>query len=190
VEATIVQRGPAGKRSEKAGLFEPVVGPTGEVIRAPVNTTLKHPGLCLVTKAHGQLLLTEHATRHGYTFYRDMCLYGIPAEGVEPSPVHWQIYMKLCEMKDANQVPSTPLKAAEMYHPEVARRRAADHAGVTRIDDDAMTEILQGIRDRHEAETPEIREAARAAGLKVPEPKSDEGLGELLARAKRGKGGD
>lgn len=185
LKASIVQRGPAGRRSEKRGLYETVVGPAGEVMRAPVNTTLEHVGLCWVTMHQGRLLLTEHADRHGYTFYRDMCLYGIPAKGVEPSPVHWQIWQKVCELKDANQVPDEPIPDEQMYHPEVVRRRKADHAGVTRIDPEAMAKILEGVRARHDDETPEIREQARAAGLTVPEPESDQGLEQLLAKAKK-----
>ena len=185
VKASMISRGPAGRRTQSGGLFEPVVGPTGDVIRARVNTTLANPGLKFVVQAHGKLILTEHAERLGYMFYRDLCLQGIPAKGVEASPVHWQIYQKLCELKDANRVPRTPLTAEDMYHPEVVRRRREDHSGVSRIDDDDMAAILQGVRDRFDPETPEIREAARAAGLAVPEPDSGEALSEMIARAKK-----
>lgn len=189
IEATIIHRGTAGKKKTTTGLYEPVVGPNGDIIRAKINTTLDKAGLTWVRLVEGKVVLTKHAERHGYMRYRDLCLLGIPSEGVEPSPVHWEIYKELCRLKDLNQVPRTPLTAEQMYHPEVERRRKANEAGVQRIDDDAMLAILQGIRDRHDPDSPELIEAARAKGLEVPEPESNQDLGALLERAKKGKRG-
>jgi hypothetical protein len=183
VEATIITRGARGKERRVSRLIEPVVGPGGDVIAAEVNTSLDKPGLRFVVMAHKKLILTEHAERLGYMFYRDLCLLGIPAEGIDPSPIHWEIYKKLAEMKANNQVPKTPLTAEQMYHPEVARRRALDHAGVKRVSDEDMAKILAGIRVE---DTEEDIKAAKAAGLVVPKRKGQPKLDELLAEARAG----
>jgi hypothetical protein len=180
VEATIITRGRRGRERREARFFEPVVGPSGDVIAAEVNTTLDKPGLRFVVKAHGKLILTEHAERLGYTFYRDMCLVGIPSEKVEPSPIHWAIYEKVSALKAKNQVPKTPIPPAKLYHPEVVRRRSQSQDGVRRIDDAEMQAILDRITLE---DTEEDVKRARAAGLVVPEPESDRSLEALLAEA-------
>ena len=189
LEATIITRGRAGKKKTETRIIEPVVGPTGDVLGAEVNTVLDKPGLRYVVLAHGKLILTEHAEKLGYMLYRDLCLYGIPAQGIEPSPIHWDIYKKLQEMKAQNKVPRTPIPADIGYHPEVGRRRQLDHAGVERLTDDQMAKILQGVRDRFDPDTEESISAARASGLVVPDPDSPPTapLEELLAKAKKGK---
>jgi hypothetical protein len=153
------------------------------VIAAEVNTTLDKPGLRFVVKAHGKLILTEHAERLGYMFYRDLCLKGIPSQGIEPSPIHWAIYQKVSQLKAKNQVPKTPIPAEKLYHPEVARRRTQSQDGVRRIDDAEMQAILDRIRVE---DTDEDVKAAKAAGLNVPEPDSDKSLEALLAEAGAG----
>jgi hypothetical protein len=183
VDATIITRGRRGRERRETRFFEPVVGLGGDVIAAEVNTTLDKPGLRFVVKAHGKLILTEHAERLGYMFYRDLCLKGIPSKGIEPSPIHWAIYQKVSELKSKNQVPKTPIPADKLYHPEVARRRTQSQDGVRRIDDAEMQAILDRIRVE---DTEEDVKAAKAAGLSVPEPESDKSLEALLAEAGAG----
>lgn len=186
ITATLLTRGPRGREKITPMIYEPVVGLGGEVIPAPVNTVLDKPGLCFVKLVEGELVLTKHAKRLGYTFYRDMCLYGIPEDGVEPSPEHWYLYQALLELKAKNQLPANMPSDEVKWHPEVLRRQKANASGVQRVSDERLQEAVDRIRAQSD-NSPEAIASARAKGLVVPD-QTDSSIDDLVKSIESKKG--
>jgi hypothetical protein len=189
IQATLITRGPRGRESTDRRIFEPVVGPGGDIIPAEVNTTLDKPGVRFVKLIEGELVLTMHAKRLGYVFYRDMCLYGLPATedrpAVEASREHWHLYQALSELKAKNQVPAEPIPDDVKYHPEVVRRMSEHRSGAVRVPQEKIDEVLARIRAQSD-DGPEARASARAKGLHVPESEPGD-VDEIVAKIKRSK---
>lgn len=186
ITATLITHGPRGREKVTPRVYEAVVGPGGDVIPAPVNTELDKPGLRFVELVHDEVVLTRHAKRLGYTFYRDMCLYGIPEEDVEPSPEHWYLYQALLELKAKNQLPVNMPSDEVKWHPEVLRRREANASGVQRVSDERLQETIDRIRAQSD-NSPEAIASAKAKGLRVPE-QSSSSVQELVKKIEEKKG--
>lgn len=164
--------------------MEPVVDQYGNVQEVTLDSTLKHGGLRLVEVHQGQAILTIHADRHGYVFYRDLC-YG-RVDGVAASPIHWKIWEKVSQLRAAGKLPTKPLDPEDLYHPEVIRRRGLSRDGFERVD---MTAVIDEIRDQG-VDDEDAREVARARGLVVPSDGEDKDLAALLAEAREARSGD
>lgn len=191
VEPTIISRGAPGRKVEWSQTTEPVVGPLGHVQEARVDSPLREPGLRLVIEREGQLLLTRHAHKLGYVFYKDICM-GVAdrSDGqgkTEPLPVFWQIHRKFRQLKTKNQVPRTPIADEDLYHPEVVRRRSLDSEGVRRLESEEVSRMIEEIRAQG-TDDEDARAIARDRGLEVPDAPADTDVGELIARGKKARG--
>jgi hypothetical protein len=183
VEPEIITFGIPGRKRTQQQITEPVVDPQGNVISALVDTRLREPGLRFVVQREGQLLLTKHARELNMVFYRDMCLGRVP--GVAASRVHWAIYEKIRAMVAAGQRPARgSISPEQMYHPEVIRRRALNRDGIERVDEAAMSAILDEIREAApEMTADEIERESDRLGMTVPDDGIPRSLNSLLHEA-------